>query len=133
MAHSAIFLYPPAKFSPVFIIFELDYLIFKYPAKIPISACEFLAPSTLIISLESSTSCIPHLRMSLLLLILYYSLSTLQNILVFYQPIPLMANDKRNRYDEEFKRSTANLYQNVGETQSQLSKEYGISQTALTR
>lgn len=36
------------------------------------------------------------------------------------------------RYDEDFKRTLVNLYHN-GKTQSSLIKEYGISQTALTK
>lgn len=37
------------------------------------------------------------------------------------------------RYDEEFKRTLVNLYQSGGKTQATLCKEYGVSQTALTR
>lgn len=37
------------------------------------------------------------------------------------------------RYDEEFKRTLVNLYQSGGQTQAALCKEYGVSQTALTR
>lgn len=37
------------------------------------------------------------------------------------------------RYDEEFKRTLVNLYQSGGKTQAALCKEYGVSQTALTR
>ena len=37
------------------------------------------------------------------------------------------------RYDEKFKRTLVNLYQSVGKTQAALCKEYGVSQTALTR
>lgn len=36
------------------------------------------------------------------------------------------------RYDEEFKRTLIDLYHN-GKTQASLVKEYGVSQTALTR
>lgn len=36
------------------------------------------------------------------------------------------------RYDEDFKRTLVNLYHN-GKTQSSLCKEYGVSQTALSR
>ena len=43
-----------------------------------------------------------------------------------------MANRQRNRYDDEFKKSIVSLYHN-GKTQASLVKEYGISQTALTR
>ena len=45
-----------------------------------------------------------------------------------------MSTSKRGtRYDEEFKRSLVNLYQSGAKTQAALSKEYGISVTALTR
>ncbi len=37
------------------------------------------------------------------------------------------------RYDEEFKRTLVNLYQNGGKTQAALCKEYGVSPTSLTR
>ena len=37
------------------------------------------------------------------------------------------------RYDEEFKRTLVNLYQSGGKTQAALCKEYGVSQTTLTR
>lgn len=43
-----------------------------------------------------------------------------------------MSNPHRNRYDEDFKKSLVSLYQN-GKTQSSIVKEYGVSQTALTR
>lgn len=43
-----------------------------------------------------------------------------------------MSAEKRNQYDEDFKKSLVSLYHN-GKTQSQLCKEYGISQTALSR
>lgn len=43
------------------------------------------------------------------------------------------ANKQVNRYDEEFKRTLVNLYQAGGKTQAALCKEYGVSQTALTR
>ena len=36
------------------------------------------------------------------------------------------------RYNEEFKRTLVDLYHN-GKTQASLIKEYGVSQTALTR
>lgn len=36
------------------------------------------------------------------------------------------------RYDEKFKRTLVDLYHN-GKTQTSLVKEYGVSQTALTR
>ena len=41
-----------------------------------------------------------------------------------------MAADKKNQYDEDFKRSLVTLYHN-GKTQTQLCKEYGVSQSAL--
>ena len=37
------------------------------------------------------------------------------------------------RYDEEFKRTIVNLYNNGGKTQSALCQEYGISLTTLSR
>lgn len=43
-----------------------------------------------------------------------------------------MSTEKRNQYDEDFKKSLVSLYHN-GKTQSQLCKEYGVSQTALSR
>ena len=39
---------------------------------------------------------------------------------------------KQTRYDEDFKKSLVALYQN-GKTQTALSKEYGVSATALAR
>ena len=39
---------------------------------------------------------------------------------------------KKNYYDEDFKRTLVELYHN-GKTQTALCKEYGVSQTALTR
>ena len=36
------------------------------------------------------------------------------------------------RYDEEFKQSLVNLYQ-TGKTPSELCKDYGVSQTALSK
>lgn len=41
-----------------------------------------------------------------------------------------MSNYKK--YDEDFKKSLVNLY-NGGKTQSSLCKEYGVSQTAISR
>ena len=41
-----------------------------------------------------------------------------------------MAAEKKNQYDEDFKRSLVTLYHN-GKTQTQLCKEYGVSQSAL--
>ncbi|HFI0826770.1 TPA: transposase [Streptococcus suis] len=38
----------------------------------------------------------------------------------------------RNRYDEDFKRTIVELYHN-GKTQTSLVKEYGISQTAISK
>ena len=37
------------------------------------------------------------------------------------------------RYDEEFKRTIVNLYNNGGKTQTALCQEYGISSTTLSR
>ena len=37
------------------------------------------------------------------------------------------------RYDEEFKRTLVNLYNNGGKTQAALCQEYGISLTTLSR
>ena len=42
-------------------------------------------------------------------------------------------SNRANRYDEEFKRSIVNLSQTGSKTQVAICKEYGISQTALTR
>ena len=39
---------------------------------------------------------------------------------------------KKNYYDEDFKRTLVDLYHN-GKTQASLIKEYGVSQTALSR
>ena len=36
------------------------------------------------------------------------------------------------RYDEDFKQSLVNLYQ-TGKTQSELCKDYGVSQTAFSK
>ncbi len=45
-----------------------------------------------------------------------------------------MSTDKRaTRYDEEFKRTLVNLYQNGGKTQASLCQEYCVSLTSLTR
>ena len=45
-----------------------------------------------------------------------------------------MSTDNRSvRYDEDFKRTLVNLYQNGGKTQAALCKEYGVSLTSLTR
>ena len=38
----------------------------------------------------------------------------------------------KNLYDEDFKRSIVSLYQN-GKTQTQLSKDYGISLSAINK
>ena len=45
----------------------------------------------------------------------------------------MSSNKRGTRYDEEFKRTLVNLYQTGGKTQATLCKEYGVSQTALTR
>ena len=42
-------------------------------------------------------------------------------------------NKRGTRYDEEFKRTIVNLYQNGGKSQATLCKEYGVSVTALGR
>ena len=45
-----------------------------------------------------------------------------------------MSTDKHSmRYDEDFKKTLDNLYQNGGKTQAALCKEYGVSLTSLTR
>ncbi len=45
-----------------------------------------------------------------------------------------MSTDKRGtRYDEDFKRTLVNLYQSGGKSQASLCKEYGVSETALSR
>ena len=41
-----------------------------------------------------------------------------------------MGNNNYTKYDEDFKKSLVSLHQN-GKTQSQLCKEYGVSQSAL--
>ena len=41
-----------------------------------------------------------------------------------------MTQNKPNKYDEDFKKSLVSLYHN-GKTQTQLCKEYGVSQSAL--
>ena len=47
---------------------------------------------------------------------------------------PIMSTNKRGtRYDEEFKRTLVNLYQNGNKSQAALCKEYGVSITALSR
>lgn len=45
----------------------------------------------------------------------------------------MSTNKHGTRYDEDFKRTIVNLYQNGGKSQAALCKEYGVSQTALTR
>ena len=45
----------------------------------------------------------------------------------------MSTNKRGTRYDEDFKRTLVNLYQSGGKTQATLCKEYGGSQTALTR
>ena len=45
----------------------------------------------------------------------------------------MSTNKRGTRYDEDFKRTLVNLYQSGGKTQAALCKEYGVSQTALTR
>ena len=41
-----------------------------------------------------------------------------------------MGNNNYTKYDEDFKKSLVSLHQN-GKTQSQLCKEYGVSQSVL--
>ena len=43
-----------------------------------------------------------------------------------------MESKKHNQYTQEFKKTIVTLYQN-GKTQSQLSKEYGVSLSALNK
>lgn len=43
----------------------------------------------------------------------------------------MSTNKTGNRYDEEFKRTLVNLYQNGSKSQAALCKEYGVSATAL--
>lgn len=43
-----------------------------------------------------------------------------------------MSTKTGKRYDEDFKKSLVSLHQN-GKSQSQLAKEYGVSQTALSK
>ena len=45
----------------------------------------------------------------------------------------MSTNNKGIRYDEDFKRTLVNLHQSGGKTQTALCKEYGVSQTALSR
>ena len=45
----------------------------------------------------------------------------------------MSTNNKGIRYDEDFKRTLVTLYQSGGKTKTSLCKEYGVSQTALTR
>ena len=44
----------------------------------------------------------------------------------------MSGNKNGNRYDEDFKKSIVALYQN-GKSQSQLCREYGISQNAISK
>lgn len=45
----------------------------------------------------------------------------------------MSTNKTGNRYDEEFKRTLVNLYQNGSKSQAALCKECGVSATALSR
>ena len=45
----------------------------------------------------------------------------------------MSTNNKGIHYDEDFKRTLVNLYQSGSKIQTVLCKEYGVSQTALTR
>lgn len=43
-----------------------------------------------------------------------------------------MAANNQNKYDEDFKKSLVSLYHN-GKTQAQLCREYGVSESALSK
>ena len=45
----------------------------------------------------------------------------------------MSTNKHGTRYDEEFKRTIVNFYQNGSKPQAALCKEYSVPQTALTR
>ncbi len=45
----------------------------------------------------------------------------------------MSTNKRGTRYDEEFKRTLVNLYQNGNKSQAALCEKYGVSITALTR
>ena len=45
----------------------------------------------------------------------------------------MSTNKRGTRYDEEFKRTLVNLYQNGNKSQAAICKEYGVSITALGR
>ena len=45
----------------------------------------------------------------------------------------MSTNKRGTRYDEEFKRTLVNLYQNGNKSQAAICKEYGLSMTALGR
>ena len=45
----------------------------------------------------------------------------------------MSTNKRGTRYDEEFKRTLVNLYQNGNKSQAALYKEYGVSVNALGR
>ncbi len=45
----------------------------------------------------------------------------------------MSTNKHGTRYDEEFKRTLVNLYQNSNKSQAAICKEYGVSITALGR
>ncbi len=45
----------------------------------------------------------------------------------------MFTSNRGCRYDEDFKRTIVNLYNNGGKTQSTLCQEYGISLTTLSR
>lgn len=45
----------------------------------------------------------------------------------------MSTNNHGIRYDEEFKRTLVNLYQNGSKSQAALCKEYGVSVNALSR
>lgn len=43
-----------------------------------------------------------------------------------------MSTNNQNKYDEDFKKSLVSLYHN-GKTQAQLCREYGVSESALSK
>ena len=45
----------------------------------------------------------------------------------------MSTNNHGTRYDEEFKRTLVNLYQNGSKSQASICREYGVSVNALSR
>lgn len=43
-----------------------------------------------------------------------------------------MSANNQNKYDEDFKKSLVSLYQN-GKTQTQLCREYGVSESSMSK